>query len=100
MRTPAPILLAIALLAAGSAPAADLAQGEKLHNANCLSCHGPMAGGEPNAIYTRTDRRVSSAAGLRQQVQRCEQTLGLRWFDEDVDNVVGYLNERFYHFSP
>ncbi|MCP4450195.1 MAG: cytochrome c, partial [Planctomycetes bacterium] len=39
-------------------------------------------------------------SGLTSQVQRCELSLGLKWFDEDVDDVAGYLNQQFYKFQP
>jgi hypothetical protein len=42
---------------------------------------------------------VKSRNGLTSQVRRCELSLGLKWFDEDVDNVAGYLNQQFYKFN-
>jgi len=71
--------------------AADLRAGQALHDANCLKCHD-------SAVYTRDDRRVGSPAGLRKQVIRCEQSLGLTWFDEQIDDVVHYLNATYYKF--
>lgn len=72
--------------------AADLQAGQALHDANCLKCHD-------SAVYTRGDRRVGSLAGLRKQVIRCEQSLGLTWFDEQIDDVVHYLNTNYYKFQ-
>jgi len=72
--------------------AADAANGKVLHDANCDSCHD-------DGVYTRKERRVTSADGLRKQVQRCEQALGLKWFDEDVDDVTAWLNDNYYHFK-
>jgi cytochrome c553 len=63
-----------------------------LYQEHCLKCHGPE-------IYTRDDRKVTSLPGLHRQVQRCETALGLRWFDEDINDVAAYLNEQFYHFK-
>ena len=85
----------------GSAPllAADVKRGEALHNANCVSCHARMTGGNGETLYTRSDRRVNSLAGLEAQVRRCESNLELKWFDEDIEDVVTYLNENYYHFE-
>ena len=83
-------LLAGCLLAA-SVPlaAADISHGKALQQKHCMACHD-------NGMYTRDYRRVTSMAGLRNQVKRCELTLGLQWFDEDIDDVTAYLNETFY----
>jgi cytochrome c553 len=92
-----PILLAASASSALAAEAdASADKGAKLHQQHCVSCHGSLTGGKPDTIYTRSDRRVTTLAGLRKQVQRCELSLGLSWFDEDVDAVTGYLNESFY----
>jgi hypothetical protein len=83
-----PPLIFLAL--AGPLQAADHTRGAGLHNGNCLSCHD-------DSVYTREERRMKTLPGLRKQVRRCELALGLRWFDEDIDAVTGFLNDRFYH---
>ena len=30
---------------------------------------------------------------------RCNVNLGTQWFDEDVENVVNYLDQSFYKFK-
>ena len=71
---------------------ASAAAGETFYDDNCLRCHG-------SEVYTRADRRVTSLPGLHKQVRRCEQMLGLTWFDDDIDNVSGYLNKHYYKFD-
>jgi mono/diheme cytochrome c family protein len=71
------------------AGAADLKAGQALHDEHCLKCHD-------SGVYTREDRRISSLDGLRKQVKRCELSLGLTWFDEQVEDVVHYLNATYY----
>ncbi len=87
-------LLATAALASAAtlAMAADTGHGKSLQQENCMSCHD-------TAVYTRQDRKVTSLAGLDKQVRRCELSLGLKWFDEDVADVVAYLNDAFYKFK-
>ena len=76
----------------GGAVAADPARGKSLVDANCYRCHD-------TSVYTRPDRRVTSLDGLKKQVRRCELSLGLKWFDEDINAATGYLNQEFYHFK-
>lgn len=93
MKTFAITLLAASIsLLTTSASAADPAHGRQLQEANCMSCHD-------NSVYTRKDRKVTSLDGLQKQVRRCELTLGLQWFDEDVDDVTTHLNQNFYQFK-
>jgi mono/diheme cytochrome c family protein len=82
----------LSLFVAATGQASDPAKGETLVNENCVRCHG-------SEVYTRSDRRVTTLSGLNKQVQRCEQMLGLTWFDDDIDNVAGYLNQQYYHFK-
>ena len=64
-----------------------------LYQFNCTSCHGAE-------VYTRTDRKVTSLASLESQVRRCEQSLGLKWFDEEITDMTAYLNTHYYKFQP
>lgn len=93
-------LLPLCLLLAptASVQAADAQAGEKLHAKNCVACHASMTGNAPDTLYTRKQRKVTSREGLTKQVRRCEQSLGLRWFDDDIENVAAYLNAKFYRF--
>jgi len=76
--------------------AANPAHGKDLHNANCQSCHTSLMGGNPDLIYTRSNRRVNSIDGLRNQVTRCKTTVGVAWPKDQVEDVVEYLNTSFY----
>ena len=90
------LFVAFFLLLGHSAQAANPAHGKDLHDANCLSCHASLMGGDPNVIYTRSDRRVNSIAGLRSQVTRCKTTVGVPWPEDQIEDVVEYLNANFY----
>ena len=72
-------------------------RGKDLHEANCMSCHASLMGGKPNQIYTRSDRRVNSIDGLKNQVTRCKTTVGVAWPEDQINDVVEYLNKNFYH---
>ena len=84
-------LATLLFIPAAQADAADIAHGQALVQQHCMSCHD-------NRVYTRPNRRVTNLAGLKKQVKRCELALELKWFDEDINDVAGYLNESFYKF--
>jgi mono/diheme cytochrome c family protein len=93
MNKPFAVLITFCLLTASNTLlAADINNGKQLQQKNCMSCHD-------DGMYSRADRRVNSLSGLRTQVQRCESTLGLKWFDEEIDDVTAYLNKTFYQFK-
>jgi mono/diheme cytochrome c family protein len=80
------------LTAASSLSAANLDNGKALVAGNCTKCHD-------DGVYKRPDHRVTTLDGLNQQVGRCEQALGLKWFDDDIADVAAYLNQTYYHFK-
>ena len=71
--------------------AADIFNGEELHSGNCTGCHD-------SALYTRENRIVQTLPKLGTQVRFCKDNLGIVWFDDEVEDVVGYLNKNYYHF--
>lgn len=84
-------VLFFAMTASFAAGAADPTAGKTLHDEHCLKCH-------TSDVYTREQRRVTSLQGLREQVKRCELSLGLTWFDDQIEDVVQYLNDSYYKF--
>lgn len=88
-----------ALTGAVFAQAADFEHGKTLHNQNCISCHRDIMGGNADAIYTRPNRRIESYDALVRQVSRCKDNLGMPWPEEEVLDVVEYLNKQFYHYD-
>ena len=81
-------------LLAASQPAlsADAGNGATLHDKNCTSCHD-------DGVYKRKDRRVTTMDGLNKQVKRCELSLGLKWFDSEIEDVAAYLNNTYYQLK-
>lgn len=92
----APLILSAFASAAG---AADIKRGEKLVESQCIACHAARFGNNGADIYTRANRRVHDFAGLQRQVNMCKNNLSITWFDEDVADVVAYLNHQYYHFK-
>ena len=89
MKIPTLLLLVAGLFL--SARAADVDNGDDLHMGECTGCHDSTA-------YTREDRKVQSLARLGTQVRFCKDNLGVTWFDDEVDDVIAYLNKTYYHF--
>ena len=86
--------LAGCLLIATSVQGADfdLENGKTLVDDNCYECH-------KTDVYTRADRRVNDRQQLSVQVRRCELALGLKWFEDEVEDAAEHLNRQFYHFK-
>jgi mono/diheme cytochrome c family protein len=82
----------LSLFIAATGQASEPAKGKALVEGNCVRCHGPE-------VYTRSDRRITNLPGLHKQVRRCEQMLGLTWFDDEIDEVANYLNQQYYKFD-
>lgn len=71
--------------------AANIENGDDLHFENCTGCHD-------TTVYTRENRNVQSLSRLGAQVRFCKDNLELTWFDDEVEDVIGYLNKEYYHF--
>lgn len=79
--------------------AGDFDSGKSLHDGNCINCHAKMLGGDGTAIYTREDRKMESYAALSKQVRRCRDSLGMPWPEDQIEDVITYLNQSFYHYK-
>ncbi|MBI5462738.1 MAG: hypothetical protein HY941_11200 [Gammaproteobacteria bacterium] len=84
-----PIVLALA--AASRAAAEEPPYGKLLHDTECLTCHTP-------AQYTRAKRLVNSLDELRKRVAYCRDDVGAEWDAAETEDVVRYLNTRYYRF--
>ncbi len=78
---------------------ADVKNGKELHDSNCTSCHISLLGGDGSGIYTREHKRIETYPALIKQVNRCRDSLGVPWPEEDVNDVVEYLNSNFYKYK-
>jgi cytochrome c553 len=85
-------MLVLTLALSGSAAAADLEHGKQLLQERCTKCHD-------DSVYTRKDRFITSMEALKKQINRCSINTGAQWFDEDIDDVVAYLNNTYYKFK-
>ena len=58
------VILFLTVSAQAAALPGDVAEGKRLHDANCTDCHD-------TAVYARKDRMVRSLDGLKQQFENC-----------------------------
>jgi mono/diheme cytochrome c family protein len=86
------LLLLWQIPSARSALPGDVAEGQRLHDANCLSCHD-------TSIYTRKDRAIHSLDALKHQVEGCGHLAKKEFSAAQRQDIVKYLDERFYHFQ-
>lgn len=86
------VVVLAAVLVAGPSLATDMKRGEELLTKHCYGCHG-------EDVYVRENRIVKDLAGLKKRVNFCVQQVGVKWFDEEVDDVVEFLNKEYYKFD-
>ena len=80
------------MLAVAPASATDPARGEQLYQNHCTGCHDSRA-------HIRDGRKAKDAEDLYQWVSRWRSHLVLDWGRAEVDDVVAYLESRFYKFK-
>ena len=69
----------------------DAAKGKKLHDSQCTACHDTR-------VYTRKDRRIRTVEGLLAQVQTCNKQLKKGLGNDEINDLVKYLNDTYYKF--
>lgn len=89
------ILLLVCLCLGGMARAQGTvapSRGELLYATHCSGCHTTQ-------LHWRAKKLVTNWLRLKAEVDRWQKLTGLGWRDEEVTEVAGYLNTRYYHFA-
>jgi cytochrome c1 len=83
------------LLLVGSVYAdGSVSKGKKIYlESECMRCH------QTNEMFIRSDRKVKTLPELDSQVRRCDAQLSTNLFDDEIKDVVAYLNQSYYKFS-
>jgi len=68
-----------------------MGRGMLLHENHCLGCH-------ESRLHLREHRKARNMTELKQWVTRWAAQQKLTWDANDVDDVVRYLNLRYYRF--
>lgn len=89
------VISGVLLLTSGIAQAklsGDPVAGQKIYQANCLSCHGAE-------MFTRADRRVKNQRDILIFAQQnCNRALKKPLSMKDLENVATFLNDKYYKF--
>lgn len=67
------------------------ARGELLYTAHCLTCH-------TSEIHWREQKLATGWSSLKALVRRWQASIGLAWSEEEIMDVVRYLNAAYYGF--
>jgi len=90
--TPARILvLAAAFSVALAAAAQTPSRGALLYDTHCIACH-------TKEVHWRERKLASDWQSLAAETRRWQRNIGLGWSDEEIDDVVRYLNTTIYRF--
>ena len=79
-------------LAMPSASGADAERGAALYELRCGDCHS-------ESVHGRSKRVATDFGDVRRWVNRWNVNLGLRWDDEEIDDVSMYLNNTYYRYD-
>ncbi|MEZ5740907.1 MAG: hypothetical protein R3E68_16595 [Burkholderiaceae bacterium] len=72
--------------------APDVPRGRLLYEARCGLCHD-------RSVHQRESRKATTYEALRGQIRKWDRAIGGTWSEAEVDDVAGYLNERYYHLE-
>ena len=71
---------------------ADELRGEQLYLNHCTGCHNSIA-------HLREGRKADTVAAIRDWVIRWSRHLKLGWGELETNDVVLYLDQRYYRLS-
>lgn len=81
------------LVTAASAVGADTVAADDpmrtLHDTYCVMCHDTQ-------VYTRESRLARDYLGVREQVDRWQTNLSLKWRPSEVDMMTNWLVRNYY----
>ena len=97
-----PTLILLCAATAASAdpfPNGNAQNGQQLFEQHkCNRCHDSMMGGDGNKIFTRFNRKVSTASGLVDQIDICSGNVNAHLNAQDKQDLGAYLN-RYYNLK-
>lgn len=86
------VLMSVLWMPLAHAKEGNAVNGQKLFaGSKCLSCHG-------TDVFTKPDRKIKNLAMLESQVRRCDANSSTNWYDDEILDVVAYLNKTYYKF--
>ena len=92
------LTMGVAGTSSGAMLLGDSANGKTIHDEKCLGCHSAKFK-DPAQIYLRSPRRVNTIEGLMKQVPFCSKQTGANLNEQEINDVIKYLNEAYYKFK-
>lgn len=68
-----------------------MSRGELLYRNHCIECHTQQ-------IHWREARIAKDTIGIKHQVTRWQDAIGVRWSEEEINDVSRYLNRTYYFY--
>jgi mono/diheme cytochrome c family protein len=86
-------LTAAALLVATPALAQspNALRGQRLYETTCTGCHA-------QSVHSRVQKSAQSVPAIREFAVRWARVVNAPWTNEEIEDVVTYLNERYYKY--
>ena len=72
-------------------PESEVTRGQMLYENHCTSCH-------ESTVYIRTKRKATNYKEVGNWVNQRADWLNLDWSDVEKQEVMQYLNERYYKY--
>ena len=82
----------VLFMALTTAEAADPERGGQLYENHCTVCHTSI-------VHIRENHKAQSPEEIYYQIVRWADVLDLPWTSAEVDDVLHYLNDAYYHYD-
>ncbi len=69
----------------------QMSRGEMLYRNHCIECHNQQ-------IHWRDGRIAADLDGLKREINRWQDAIGVKWTEEEVNEVSRYLNSTYYFY--
>jgi mono/diheme cytochrome c family protein len=86
------VCLSLSVLVSAPALAENYQRGHLLYSNHCQACHA-------KTIHLGKKRKVKTLSELRERVAGLAAHAGDDWGKAEIDDVVYYLNRRYYHLA-
>ena len=86
------ILIILSLLIISNLSADTEEAKELFDEAKCMKCHTKIG-------FNLENDRVKNFQTLSKSVNQCVYSTHTGWFEEEISDVVHYLNEEHYHYK-
>ena len=73
-------------------PSREPSRGELLYSTHCIACHTTQ-------MHWRQNKTATDWNTLRSEVRRWQANNALSWNDDDITEVVRYLNDLIYRYA-